>query len=434
MSFNSTEFLMAKRDGREHAPEDVQAFFSAYLAGHLSDYHVAAWLMAAFIRGLSTHEQVALTHAIIASGTRLDLRHIPAPKVDKHSTGGVGDKTSIVLTPLIAAMGVCVPMMSGRGLGHTGGTLDKLEAIPGMTVHLPLEHYVRILERHNGVFMAQTDAMAPLDRSLYALRDVTGTVESIPLITASIVGKKACEDLDGLVLDVKYGSGAFMRTHKDARALARSLVDTATVCGVRTSALITDMNEPLGACAGNAVEIEEALAMLRGEQVNARLADVTLRLAEDMCRAAYPDDTGTPWRAQLLACLSSGRAYEKFTAIIGAQGVPAATIKALPGCLPRAAQRVAVRARAAGVVHAIDTYRLGRLLVGLRAGRAAVADTIDPAVGVHLRTQCGAAVRAGDTLAELQVHAAVDPAPFARCFTLREEPFTPPPLILEEVR
>jgi len=433
MGMSSTEFLIAKRDGREHTPEELRAFFAEYMAGALSDYHVAAWLMAAFIRGLSTGEKVALTEAIIESGMRLELGHIGARKVDKHSTGGVGDKTSIVLTPLIAAMGLCVPMMSGRGLGHTGGTLDKLEAIPGMRVQLPVEEYVRILERHGGVFMAQTEAMAPLDRKLYALRDVTGTVESIALITASIVGKKACEDLDGLVLDVKCGNGAFMKTEEEARALAMSLVETAKMCGIETRALITDMNEPLGKAVGNAVEVEEALAVLRGERVDERLGEVTLRLAEEMCRAAAQEERDGGWREKLEGCLQSGRAYETFEKIIEAQGVSAETIKRLPGSLPRAKERVAVLARAGGVLHGVDTYRLGRLLVEMGAGRARVADAIDPAVGIYLYKGCGDAVRAGEMVAELHVQTVVDAVPFERCFEIREEGYRARPLIIEEI-
>lgn len=434
MAKGVVEFLMAKRDGCEHTPEELRAFCTAYMAGEVRDYQVTAWLMAAFIRGLSTREKVALTEAIIASGTRLNLAHIAAPKVDKHSTGGVGDKTSIVLTPLIAAMGMCVPMMSGRGLGHTGGTLDKLEAIPGMRVQMAVEEYVKILEREGGVFMAQTETMAPLDKRLYALRDVTGTVESIALITASIIGKKACEDLDGLVLDVKCGNGAFMKTEEAARELARSLVETAQMSGIRTSALITDMNEPLGISAGNAVEVEEALAMLRGEQVDERFREVTMRLAEEMCVAANPGEGKRGWREKLEVCLRSGRAYEKFEKIIEAQGVSTETIKKLPGSLPRAKKRVAVRAKEDGILHGVDTYRLGRLLVEMGVGRAAVSDVIDPAVGIRVYKRCGESVRAGEMLAELEVQEAMDTRAIEQCFTIREEAYKARPLIIEELR
>lgn len=430
---NATEFIIRKRDGGAHTPAEVREFFAGYLRGEVSDYHVAAWLMAAFLRGLSVEERVALTRAIIESGEKLDLGHIEAPKVDKHSTGGVGDKTSLVLVPLLAAMGICVPMMSGRGLGHTGGTLDKLEAIPGMRVELALEDYVGILERHLGVFMAQTGAVAPLDRKLYALRDVTGTVESIGLITASIIGKKACEDLDGLVLDVKWGRGAFMRSIEEARTLARSLVDTANLCGIKTCALITDMNQPLGMCVGNAVEVEEAVKFLRNEAVDERLREVTLRLAEEMCRQAFSGERGS-WRVKLEECLKSGRAYERFEEIVAAQGVSGEVLRGLPRSLPRARERVIVRARTSGVLHGIDTYRFGRLLVALGAGRVRVTDKINHGVGAYVHKRCGEEVRAGEVVAEIFAQQSVDPQPFEECFEVSEERYQSPPLIVEEVR
>ncbi|MCX7847060.1 MAG: thymidine phosphorylase [bacterium] len=431
---NATEFIIVKRDGGEHRAEELGDFFRGYLRGEVKDYHVAAWLMAAYERGLSVAERVALTRVIRESGGRLDLGGIGAPKVDKHSTGGVGDKTSLVLTPLIAAMGACVPMMSGRGLGHTGGTLDKLESIPGIRVQLAVEEVVRILERHGGVFMGQTEEIAPLDRALYALRDVTGTVESVGLITASIIGKKACEDLDGLVLDVKWGRGAFMRTVAEARMLAQSLVETARECGICACALITDMNEPLGQSVGNAVEVEEALMLLRGEKVDERLWEVTLRLAEEMCRAVFDEEGGEKWREKLEGCLRSGRAYERFEEIIAAQGVSWETIRQLPGSLPRAPERVAIRARGSGVVCGIDTYRLGRLLAGLGAGRVRVSDAIDPAIGLYIYKHCGEEVRAGEAVAELCVRGSVETKPFEECFEVGEGPVEERQLIVEEVR
>jgi pyrimidine-nucleoside phosphorylase len=415
------EFIMQKRNGPQHDRESFLEFFNGYITGDIPDYQMAAWLMAAFLNGLSTEEKVWLTEAVIHSGEQFDLSHIPAPKVDKHSTGGIGDKPSIVLLPLLASMGVCVPMMSGRGLGHTGGTLDKLESIPGMTVQLPKEKYIEILEKHNGVFMAQTPSIAPLDKKLYALRDVTGTVESIALITASIIGKKMTEDLDGLVLDVKYGNGAFMKTIEAARELAESLVDTASQMGVSTVALITDMNEPLGEYVGNSVEVLESIAMLKGERVESRFEHVVLSLAQEMCHAAYPEDDETDWHVKLVDQLKSGKAYEYFERIIEAQGVSAETVRALPNCLSLASECVNVTASADGYISEIDTYRIGRLMVTLKAGRMKVTDTIDPSVGLRMLVHAGAQVKEGEPVAELLVNEQIDPHEFNECFTISEK-------------
>lgn len=415
------EFIMQKRNGPQHDRESFMDFFNGYVTGDIPDYQMAAWLMAAFLNGLTTEEKVWLTEAVIQSGDQFDLSHIQAPKVDKHSTGGIGDKPSIVLLPLLASIGVCVPMMSGRGLGHTGGTLDKLESIPGMTVQLPKEQYLEILEKHNGVFMAQTPSIAPLDKKLYALRDVTGTVESVALITASIIGKKMTEDLDGLVLDVKYGNGAFMKTIEAARELAESLVDTSNEMGVSTVALITDMNEPLGEYVGNSVEVLESIAMLKGERVDSRFEHIVLSLAQEMCHAAYPEDEETDWHVTLVDQLKSGKAYEYFERIIEAQGVSAETVKTLPNCLPLASECVTVTASADGYISEIDTYRIGRLMVSLKAGRMKVTDTIDPSVGLRMLVHAGAQVKEGEPVAELLVNELIDPDEFNECFTISDK-------------
>jgi len=363
----------------------------------------------------------------------LNLQHIPQPKVDKHSTGGVGDKTSLVLLPLLAAAGVCVPMMSGRGLGHTGGTLDKLEAMPGMSVQLPTERYLQILETLGGVFMAQTDAIAPLDRKLYALRDVTGTIESIALITASIIGKKATEDLDALVLDVKWGNGAFMREREQAHALAQSLVQAATRLGMRTVALITDMNEPLGAWVGNAVETREAMTMLRGEPVEPRFQAVTLQLAEEMLRAAQPAMTAAAARTALDKHLRDGSAYERFVQIITAQGVSPATCANLPACLAPAPVPNEMRAPRSGIFQHCDTARLGRLLGALGAGRATLTDVIDPAIALQLHVHVGDTVSAGTVLATLYTRSSISTQDFVECMQIGDAPCVPSPLVLEKL-
>lgn len=427
------QHIIHKRDGNAHDLKQFRAFLTAYTQGEVPDYQMAAWLMAAWLRGLSAAETACLTEAVRDSGACLNLQHIDRPKVDKHSTGGVGDKTSLVLLPLLAAAGVCVPMMSGRGLGHTGGTLDKLEAMPGMNVRLPTERYLQILETLGGVFMAQTDAIAPLDRKLYALRDVTGTIESIALITASIIGKKATEDLDALVLDVKCGNGAFMREPAQAHALAHSLVQAAKRLGMRTVALITDMNEPLGAWIGNAVETREALAMLRGEQVEPRFQAVTLQLAGEMLQAAQPALTVAAARAILEQHLRDGSACERFMQVAIAQGVSPATCANLPACLAPAPVAQEIRAPRSGVLQQFDTARIGRLLGALGAGRAALTDVIDPAIALQLHVHLGDPVNAGAVLATLYTRASISTQDFVECMQIGDGPCVPSPLVLEKL-
>jgi len=429
---NPVEFIMEKRDKKTHSENDMQSFFSAYIKDEIPDYQIAAWLMAAYLNGLNTEEKVCLTKAVINSGDRLDLSHINKPKVDKHSTGGVGDKTSIVLLPLLASLDVCVPMMSGRGLGHTGGTLDKLESIPGMTVQLSKEKYIKIMEEHGAVFMAQTSAITPLDKKLYSLRDVTATVESIPLITASIIGKKMTEDLDSLILDVKFGNGAFMKNLEAARELAQSLVDTSESLGVKTIALITDMNEPLGEYVGNSVEIIESIDMLQGKKVESRFYDVTLRLAEQMYRAAVPE-LKVDWRSVLESKLSDGSAYEKLLKIINAQGVKTEVTENLRESLPIAKKRIKIKAGQSGYISGIDSYRLGRLMVELKAGRMKITDKIDFGIGLRILKHIGDEVKANEILAELIVHSDLETDTFARCFTIRDQPVAKTKIVREAV-
>src|SRR3954469_20674 len=278
---NPVEFVRCKRDGREHPPQDVKAFIDAFVAGEVADYQASAWLMAAFLNGLSRKETLALTQAMLHSGSVLTLPSVKHVRVDKHSTGGVGDKISLCLAPLVAACGVAVPMISGRGLGHTGGTLDKLEAIPGFRVNLDAKRFERIVRDVGTCLIGQTETLAPADKRLYALRDVTATVECVPLIVASILSKKLAEGIDGLVLDVKCGSGAFMRDLKSARALAQALVSVGRGAGKRVSALITDMSAPIGRTIGNALETREAIDILQnGGPADTRA--LTLELAAEM--------------------------------------------------------------------------------------------------------------------------------------------------------
>ncbi len=398
------ELIRTKRDGGRLAPEAIRGLVRAYTAGEVPDYQMAAFLMAAWLRGLDGVETAALLDAMLHSGVVLDLTDIPGPKVDKHSTGGVGDKVSIGLAPLVASAGVVVPMISGRGLGHTGGTLDKLESIPGFDVRLSLPRFRRILGRLGTCLIGQTAEIAPADRKLYALRDVTATVESIPLITASILSKKLAEGLDGLVLDVKTGEGAFLPDLEGSRALARALVAAARRAGCRTTALITDMSQPLGHTVGNALELKEAIAFLRNEGP-ADLRELTLALGAEMLvlgRAAPNRDAA---RRDLERRLGSGEAFERFLRVVEAQGGDPASIEH-PERLPRSAEVLRIRASRSGVIRRIHARTLGEASVALGAGRSRIDDPIDPGAGLVLCRKVGERVDAGDVLAEAHARTA----------------------------
>lgn len=418
------QFIMQKRDGGTHDRKEFETFWRAYTRDDIPDYQVAAWLMAAYLKGLTTDETAWLTDAIRKSGVTLNCRDCDGPVVDKHSTGGVGDKTSIVLLPLLASCGVYVPMISGRGLGHTGGTLDKLESIPGMQVRLPQSEYDVILREHGGVFMAQTEDIAPLDKRLYSLRDVTGTVESIGLITASIIGKKAAEDLDALVLDVKFGSGAFMKTFDAAEELALSLSATGASLGMACSALLTDMEEPLGAMVGNTVEIAESIDMLEGKEVEQHFYDVTMALATEMYSLAFPEISAEEAVKRLKTALKDGSAREKFTDVICAQGVDKEVAEKLPASMPTASETVTVAAPKSGVVQAIHSSRLGRLLAGEGAGRMKITDEIDHAIGMKIVAPRGTHIEEGSPLAHVFVRDDIDSAAFATCFEISDAEYT----------
>ncbi|MEA2172861.1 MAG: pyrimidine-nucleoside phosphorylase, partial [Blastocatellia bacterium] len=314
--------IRQKRDGGRLSREQIEFFVKGVTSGELADYQIAALLMAIFLRGMDESETAALTNSMLHSGRVLDFSDIEAPKADKHSTGGVGDKTSLLIAPLVAATGVCVPMISGRGLGHTGGTLDKLEAIPGYRVNLSLDEFRAVLKRVGFAMMGQTAQIAPADKRLYAMRDATATVEAIPLIVASIMSKKLAAGLDALVLDVKTGSGAFMREETRAMELARALVATGNSCGVRTEALLTDMNQPLGQAVGHALETKECIELLRGEaDERARpVLDLSLELSARMVLLAGLETKLDQSRARVRSVLDSGAGLEKFRLNIEAQG------------------------------------------------------------------------------------------------------------------
>src|SRR5512144_878747 len=390
------ELIHAKRDGAALAPEDIAALVDGFTRGEIPDYQMAAFCMAVFFRGMDDVEVGALTEAMLRSGDVLDLSDVPGAKVDKHSTGGVGDKVSLALAPLAAACGVKVPMISGRGLGHTGGTLDKLEAIPGFRTDLPVDRFRALVRDVGACLVGQTARLAPADRRLYALRDVTATVESIPLIAASIMSKKLAEGIDALVLDVKVGSGAFMKTREDARALARTLAAIGRGMGKKVSALLTAMDQPLGRAVGNALEVVETIELLRGGGPP-DLREVTVELTAEMLvlGGAAPDAPAA--RARVAAAIADGRGLAKLEQIVLAQGGDPAAIRD-PGRLPRAPRTYEVPASVAGVVAAIDAEAVGLAAVALGAGRARVEDRVDPAVGIVVHRRLGERVERGEPL------------------------------------
>ena len=378
-----------KRDGGEHPPDEIDFLLSAYLRGDVADYQMAAWLMAVCIRGMTRAETLALTMAMVDSGEVLDLREIEGVKVDKHSTGGVGDKVTLIAAPLAAACGVKVPKLSGRALAHTGGTLDKLESVPGLTVDLEPERFIRQVKEIGIAVAAQSPRMVPADKALYALRDVTATVPSIPLIASSVMSKKIAAGADAIVLDVKFGRGAFMPDVQSATALAEEMVWLGEGAGRRTVALVTAMDNPLGECIGNALEVKEALIVLAGEG-DQELVEVSLRVANEMCRLAGV--TKDPAEA-----LRSGAGRQKFEQMLAAQG------GRLEEALPEAPHTVGVEATAEGYVESIDALQIGLIALELGAGRLRKEDKVDHSAGLVIHGQVGDRVRAGDPL--VSIHA-----------------------------
>ena len=388
-----------KRDGQALDAGTWSRLVHEYVAGRVPDYQISALLMAVYFRGLEPTELTALTDAMIDSGDRLRFDGHPVPVADKHSTGGVGDKVSLLLAPMVASCGVAVPMMSGRGLGHTGGTLDKLESIPGFRTNLTLAEARAQIDRLGCAMLGQTPEIAPADKRLYALRDVTATVESIPLIAASIMSKKLAEGLNGLVLDVKTGSGAFLRETDRSIELARTMIALGEARGCPTVALLTAMDRPLGRACGNALEVEEAIEGLRGSGP-ADLMAVTYALGVEMLLlvgvAATPDEA----RRRLEASVSSGRALATFARVIEAQGGNPKVVED-PGVLPQARAVEVYRADRSGVVSGVEPRRLGRAIVELGGGRTKVEDAVDPTVGFVITVKPGDTVRAGEPIASV---------------------------------
>jgi pyrimidine-nucleoside phosphorylase len=393
------ELIARKREGQTLSEAEIRELIAGFMDGSVADYQMSALAMAIYFEGMDFDETVAMTLAMRDSGTVLSFDEIEAPKVDKHSTGGVGDKVSICLAPIVAACGVVVPMMSGRGLGHTGGTLDKLEAIPGFRVDLSIPKFRAQLRKIGCALIGQTGDLAPADKRLYALRDVTGTVESVPLITSSILSKKLAEGIDALVLDVKVGRGAFMKSEDDARKLARSLVRVGTLAGKRVSALLTDMDSPIGYTIGNAIETAEALEILHGKGPD-DLRELTYELAAEMLRAGGMTKSKAQALRQIARVVAEGSALAKMQRIVKAQGGDARVVDE-PDRLSLARQRSTVRASQDGYIADIDPFELGRASMGLGAGRNRAEDAVDPGAGIRLHVQLGDEVRAGDTLATL---------------------------------
>lgn len=429
------ELIERKRDGNRLAPGELRAFLDAYLKDEVADYQMAALLMAVFFRGLSADELAEMTRAIIESGRRLDFGDDGPPAVDKHSTGGVGDKVSLVLAPLLAEYGLRVPMMSGRGLGHTGGTLDKLESIPGFRTDLDLDEFRLVVAELGCAMIGQTPQIAPLDGRLYALRDVTGTVQSLPLIAASIVSKKVAEGIGGLVLDVKVGRGAFMEDEASARELARTMVDLAASFGLRASALLTGMDEPLGVAVGNGLEVRETIECLRGGGP-ADLREVTLALCvAAVTRAGIATDEAEA-RRRLEALLDDGSALDRLGRLIERQGGDPRVVDQ-PDRLGAAPVVTDFTAPRSGWIGALDAREIGLAAVGLGAGRRALGDEIDPTVGFEVLAAVGDRVESGQALVRIHAGSAAAAEDAAlrlgRALELTESEPARPPLILGRV-
>ncbi len=394
------DVIRKKRDGLSLSREEIEFFIAGITNGRVADYQVSALLMAIYLNGMNDAEQQALTEAMLNSGNILDFTDIPKPKADKHSTGGVGDKTSIIIAPLVAACGVCVPMISGRGLGHTGGTLDKLESIPGYNVNLSATEFKQVLDQVGYAMAGQTAELAPADKKMYALRDATSTVESIPLIVASIISKKGAAGLDAMIIDVKVGNGAFMREEARAEALAHALVSTGNSCGIKTRALLTDMNQPLGGMVGNSLEVLECINLLRGEANEAArpVLDLSMELCAHMLVLANVDQTIEAAHERLDEVLKSGKALECLQKNVAAQGGDPRVCDAPQEFLPLVSETVKVESPRSGFITKVDTTEIGHAIAAIGGGRVRIEDTVDPTVGFTSELKLGDQVRAGEAI------------------------------------
>ncbi len=437
MPISPYEFIRYKRLGKSADPKDIKEFIQGYLEDSVADYQMSAWLMAVCFNGLAEDELVAYTEALIESGSRFDLSEIQGFKVDKHSTGGVGDKVSLVLAPLVASCGVAVPMVSGIGLGHTGGTLDKLASIPGFCTDLSVDEFKRYLSKIGVAMMGQSADLCPADGRIYALRDVTATVSSIPLIAASISSKKIAEGAEGLVLDVKVGSGAFMKSVKEAEELARTIIKITHRFGVKTTVVLTDMNQPLGRAIGNALEVAEAIDCLKGQGPD-DLRKIVLELAAEMLLLGGRKDHEQA-RKEAEDALERGRALERFREMVKMQGGDPGIVDDL-SLLPQAKVEIPVRVPAKtppGVLVGVNTYKIGMLAVDLGAGRRRKEDLIDPAVGFRICKKIGDEVRKDEELATVHANDESKGLEVAEelkgCFEIGEEPVSAPRLVIKRI-
>jgi len=430
--FNPVDLIRKKRDGKKLDEKEIEYLIAEYTSGSIPDYQMAAFLMAVYFQGLDSEETTHLMRSMLHSGAVMDLSGINASKVDKHSTGGVGDKASLVLAPLIACCGICVPMISGRGLGHTGGTLDKLESIPGFRTDLTAEKFRTQLKEIGVAMIGQTAEIAPADRKIYALRDVTATVDSIPLIAASIMSKKLAEDLNGLVLDVKFGSGAFVKDYRKAKSLAQIMVQIGRRAGVKTVALMTSMEDPLGTYVGNSLEVIEAIECFKGNGPD-DLMEVTLAIGEQMLKVAGIRGG----RGLLQKKISNGEALKKLWSVIENQGGDSRVIEDYAR-LPVSKTRVEVLASRSGYISAIDTFAVGTLLIELGGGRKLKEDRIDPSCGFAFYKKTGDYVKKGVCLAEIigsnttAMHAIA--LKLGRAFSIESKPVRRKKLVREIVR
>jgi len=394
------DIIRRKRDGAELSRDEIAFFVKGVTNGDVAEYQISAWLMAVFLNGMTDAEQSALTEAMLHSGEILDFSDIAKPKADKHSTGGVGDKTSLLIAPMAAAAGVCVPMISGRGLGHTGGTLDKLESIPGYRVNLSLKEFRSVLEAVGFAMNGQTAEIAPADKKLYAMRDATATVEAIPLIVASIISKKGAAGLGAMVIDVKTGSGAFMREADKAKRLAHALVKTGNDLGIRSQALITDMNQPLGRAVGHSVEVLECIKLLRGEIDEGALPvlDLSIELAARMVLLAKLEDNIETARTRVRHVHESGAALETFRSNVEAQSGDPRVCDNPQNVLPLTDKAFPVESPRSGFVTQVDTAEVGHAIAEAGGGRVRIEDNIDPRVGLVTEVKIGDKVSAGDSI------------------------------------
>jgi pyrimidine-nucleoside phosphorylase len=437
---NPVALIKQKRRGQELTEAELRFLVEGYTKGEIPDYQMSAFLMAVFFKGMTAPETAHLVHLMKNSGAVVDLSRVKKPKVDKHSTGGIGDKTTFLLGPLLASVGLAYPTIAGRGLAHTGGTVDKLEAIPGFKCGLSLKRFEELVSSVGLSFIGQTEEICPADRKLYALRDVTGTVESIPLITASIMSKKLAEGIDAIVFDVKTGTGAFMKTEKEAVELAQSLVATAKAAGKLASALVTDMSEPLGRSVGNANEVNECVAYLRrGPQdgpADARLHEVTMALAVEMytlgeLQKGKKKPSAAAVRELLEEALSSGQAYSKFLEVVSLQGGDTA---ALDHGLPVAPKKLELKAPKKGFIRAMDGEQIGMALVELGGGRKKTGEKIDHGVGFEFLKGLGNPVKSGEIIAEIHARDAKSASAALKMLEIAVEFGAEPPKPLDLIR